>query len=144
MRGWSAAPKPHKRLFKGPSLSPPLTVSPHPPTLSTRQLERLKRHGVRLTVCVDKVAASGGYMLACVADRLLASPWAVVGSIGVTYSVPFMNIERLLSRVGIQAYKVHAGNRFSVLVVTFRYPGTFLILSCRLVYSTFSSAAFAL
>lgn len=47
-------------------------------------MERLRAARVRLTVCIDKVAASGGYMMACVADRLLAAPFATVGSIGAT------------------------------------------------------------
>jgi hypothetical protein len=47
------------------------------------QMARLKRAGLRTTATVDTVAASGGYMLACVADRLIAAPFAFLGSIGV-------------------------------------------------------------
>ena len=47
------------------------------------QLLRLKESGLHLTVCVEQVAASGGYMMACVADKIIASPFAVLGSIGV-------------------------------------------------------------
>jgi serine protease SohB len=64
---------------------------------------------VRLTVCVDKVAASGGYMMACVADRLLAAPFATLGSIGATTSVPILNVEKLLTRFGVRAYAVRSG-----------------------------------
>ena len=51
--------------------------------LAAAQLERLKEAGLHVTVCVEEVAASGGYLMACVADRILASPFAVLGSIGV-------------------------------------------------------------
>lgn len=77
--------------------------------LGASHLERLKKAGVRLTVSVDKVAASGGYMMACVADRLLAAPFATVGSIGATTSVPVLNVEKLLTRIGIRAYAVRSG-----------------------------------
>lgn len=56
--------------------------------LAAAQLARLKEAGLYLTVCIDKVAASGGYMMACVADKILAAPFAVVGSIGVVAQVP--------------------------------------------------------
>jgi serine protease SohB len=66
---------------------------------------------VRLTVCVDKVAASGGYMMAVVADTLIAAPFATVGSIGATTSVPVLNVGGFLKRVGIQAYTVKSGKK---------------------------------
>lgn len=56
--------------------------------LAAAQLVRLKDAGLRLTVCVDKVAASGGYMMACVADKIIAAPFAVIGSIGVVSQLP--------------------------------------------------------
>lgn len=62
--------------------------------LAASQLNRLKQAGIELTVAVDKVAASGGYMMACVADKIVAAPFAVLGSIGVVAQVP--NIHRLL------------------------------------------------
>ncbi len=49
--------------------------------LAASQLDRIKQQNIRLTVAVDKVAASGGYMMACIADRILAAPFAIVGSI---------------------------------------------------------------
>ncbi|HSC86727.1 MAG TPA: protease SohB [Polyangiaceae bacterium] len=64
--------------------------------LGASQLERVKARGVRLTVCVDRVAASGGYMMACVADQLIAAPFAVLGSIGVVAQLP--NFHRLLRK----------------------------------------------
>lgn len=56
--------------------------------LAAAQLARLKDAGIRLTVAVDKVAASGGYMMACVSDYLIAAPFAIIGSIGVVSQMP--------------------------------------------------------
>ncbi|MGP4713572.1 MULTISPECIES: protease SohB [unclassified Psychrobacter] len=56
--------------------------------LAAAQLARLKDAGLTLTVCVDKVAASGGYMMACVADKIIAAPFAIIGSIGVVSQLP--------------------------------------------------------
>ena len=59
--------------------------------LASSQLDRLRKKGIPLTACVDKVAASGGYMMACVADKILAAPFAIVGSIGVVAQMPNFN-----------------------------------------------------
>lgn len=56
--------------------------------LAAAQLERLKSANINLTVCVDKVAASGGYMMACVADQIITTPFAIIGSIGVVSQMP--------------------------------------------------------
>ncbi len=64
--------------------------------LAASQLDRLRQANVKLTVAVDKVAASGGYMMACVADRILCAPFAVIGSIGVVAQIP--NFNRLLKK----------------------------------------------
>lgn len=64
--------------------------------LAASQLQRLKDHGLTLWVTVDKVAASGGYMMASIADRIFAAPFAIVGSIGVVAQIP--NIHRLLKK----------------------------------------------
>lgn len=56
--------------------------------LAAAQLVRLKDAGLMVTVCVDKIAASGGYMMACVADKIVAAPFAVIGSIGVVSQLP--------------------------------------------------------
>ena len=56
--------------------------------LAAAQLVRLKDAGLTLTVCVDKVAASGGYMMGCVADKVVAAPFTVIGSIGVVSQLP--------------------------------------------------------
>jgi len=75
--------------------------------LAASQLVRLKEQGIPITVCVDRMAASGGYMMACVADRLLAAPFAVVGSIGVVAQLP--NFHRLLKRHDVDLEQFHAG-----------------------------------
>jgi serine protease SohB len=75
--------------------------------LAASQLRRITSQGVSLTVCVDQVAASGGYMMACIADRLLAAPFAVVGSIGVVAQIP--NFHRLLKKNDIDVELLTAG-----------------------------------
>ncbi|NKN31639.1 protease SohB [Marichromatium bheemlicum] len=72
--------------------------------LAASQLARLRERGIRLTVAVDKVAASGGYLMACVADRIIAAPFAVLGSIGVLAEIP--NFHRLLERHGVD-FELH-------------------------------------
>lgn len=75
--------------------------------LAASQLSRIRDAGVPLTVCVDKVAASGGYMMACVADRIIAAPFAVIGSIGVLAQLP--NFHRLLKKNDIDFELLTAG-----------------------------------
>jgi serine protease SohB len=76
--------------------------------LAASQLLRIRERGLTLTVAVDKVAASGGYMMACVADRIVAAPFAVVGSIGVVSQLP--NFNRLLRRNDIDYELFTAGD----------------------------------
>uniref|UniRef100_A0A7S3K1Z5 Peptidase S49 domain-containing protein n=1 Tax=Aureoumbra lagunensis TaxID=44058 RepID=A0A7S3K1Z5_9STRA len=71
------------------------------------QLTRLKDAGLKLTVCVEEVAASGGYLMACAADHLIASPFAVLGSIGVISDIP--NVYERLRREGVEFQTVTAG-----------------------------------
>ncbi|WP_116364123.1 protease SohB [Parahaliea mediterranea] len=71
------------------------------------QLERIRGAGIELTVAVDKVAASGGYMMACVANRIIAAPFAVIGSIGVLAQLP--NFHRLLKKHDIDFEMLTAG-----------------------------------
>lgn len=75
--------------------------------LAASQLQRIKSAGVPLIVAVDKVAASGGYMMACVADRIIAAPFAVLGSIGVIAQLP--NFHRLLQKNDIDFELLTAG-----------------------------------
>jgi len=64
--------------------------------LAASQLQRVKEKGLLLTVCVDKVAASGGYMMACIGDRIRSAPFAILGSVGVIAQIP--NFHRLLKK----------------------------------------------
>ncbi|MDE0420993.1 MAG: protease SohB [Gammaproteobacteria bacterium] len=75
--------------------------------LGASQLARVRSKGVKLTVAVDKIAASGGYMMAAVADRVLAAPFAVLGSIGVVAQIP--NVHRLLKRHDVDVEVLTAG-----------------------------------
>ena len=75
--------------------------------LAASQLARLKQKGVKLTVAVDKVAASGGYMMACVADKIVSAPFAIIGSIGVVAQIP--NIHRLLKKHDVDVDVMTAG-----------------------------------
>lgn len=75
--------------------------------LAASQLQRLKDKAIPLTIAVDKVAASGGYMMACVADKIVAAPFAILGSIGVVAQVP--NIHRLLKKHDIDVDVMTAG-----------------------------------
>jgi serine protease SohB len=79
----------------------------HEHGLAASQLTRLKRHGLKVLIAVDKVAASGGYLMACVADRIYAAPFAIVGSIGVLAQLP--NFHRLLEERGVDFEQVMAG-----------------------------------
>lgn len=75
--------------------------------LAAAQLLRLRERGLELTVSVDKVAASGGYMMACTANRILAAPFAIIGSIGVIAQVP--NLHRVLKKHDIDYEEITAG-----------------------------------
>ena len=75
--------------------------------LAASQLARLKQKGIKLTVAVDKVAASGGYMMACVADKIVSAPFAIIGSVGVVAQVP--NIHRLLKKHDVDVDVMTAG-----------------------------------
>ena len=75
--------------------------------LAASQLQRVRDRGIRLTVVVDKIAASGGYMMACVADQIVAAPFAIIGSIGVVAQIP--NFSRLLRKHDIDFELVTAG-----------------------------------
>ena len=88
--------------------------------LACGQLARIKEAGLRLTVCIDKVAASGGYMMACVADKILAAPFAVVGSIGVVAQVP--NFHDLLEKHDIDVEAFTAGKYKRTVTVLVKIP----------------------
>ncbi|WP_372763175.1 protease SohB [Pseudoalteromonas sp.] len=75
--------------------------------LAASQLQRVKNAGIPLTVAIDKVAASGGYMMACVADEILAAPFAIVGSIGVIAQIP--NFNKVLKKNDVELEQITAG-----------------------------------
>lgn len=75
--------------------------------LAASQLQRLRANNIPLTVIVDKVAASGGYLMACVGHKILAAPYAIIGSIGVVAQLP--NFHRLLQQHAIDFEQITAG-----------------------------------
>ncbi|WP_100640586.1 protease SohB [Marinobacter salexigens] len=83
--------------------------------LAAAQLDRIRSKGIHLTACVDKVAASGGYMMACVADRIVASPFAILGSIGVVAQLP--NFHRLLKRNDVDFEVLTAGEHKRTMTI---------------------------
>jgi serine protease SohB len=76
--------------------------------LAAAQLARIRQRGIPLIVTVDKVAASGGYLMACIADKIFAAPFAIIGSIGVIVQLP--NFHRLLKEKNIDFEQLTAGN----------------------------------
>ena len=83
--------------------------------LAASQLSRIRDKGITLTVCVDSVAASGGYMMACVADKLSAAPFAIVGSIGVIAQIP--NFNKVLKEKNIEYEQITAGEHKRTLTM---------------------------
>jgi len=79
----------------------------HEHGLAASQLARIRERDIPLTVCVDKVAASGGYLMACVASKIYAAPFAILGSIGVLAQIP--NFNRLLDSHGVDFEQITAG-----------------------------------
>lgn len=75
--------------------------------LAAAELKRLKDAGIKLTVAIDKVAASGGYLMACIADHIIAAPFSIIGSIGVIVQLP--NFHRLLKNNDIDFEMQTAG-----------------------------------
>lgn len=83
--------------------------------LAASQLDRIRKANIPLTVCVDKVAASGGYMMASVANKIIAAPFAMLGSIGVIFQLP--NVNKLLKRADIDYEQITAGEFKRTLTV---------------------------
>ena len=77
--------------------------------LASSQLQRLRDKQIPLTVAVDKVAASGGYMMACVADKIVAAPFSIIGSIGVVAQIP--NFNRFLKNKDIDV-ELHTAGQY--------------------------------
>ncbi len=84
--------------------------------LAASQLARITAKQIPLTACVDMVAASGGYMMACVANRIIAAPFAVMGSIGVMAAIP--NVHRVLKKFDVD-YDIMTAGEFKRTVSTF-------------------------
>ena len=83
--------------------------------LASSQLDRIKKAKLKLTICVDKVAASGGYMMACVGDKIIAAPFAIVGSIGVVAQMP--NFNKLLKKHDIDFELLTSGEHKRTLTL---------------------------
>lgn len=84
--------------------------------LAASQLDRIKQRGLRLTIAVDKVAASGGYMMACVADKIISAPFAYIGSIGVVAQMP--NFNKVLKNHDIE-WEQHTAGEFKRTLTVF-------------------------
>ncbi|NEX22238.1 protease SohB [Thiorhodococcus mannitoliphagus] len=84
--------------------------------LAASQLARIRAKGIPLTIAVDKVAASGGYLMACVANKIIAAPFAVIGSIGVLAELP--NFHRLLDRYGVD-FELHTAGEYKRTLTVF-------------------------
>jgi serine protease SohB len=79
------------------------------------QIERLRKHNIYTTVCIDQVAASGGYLMACIANKIIAAPFAIIGSIGVIAQLP--NLHKWLKKHDIDFEQVTAGKYKRTLTV---------------------------
>ena len=85
--------------------SPGGTVSGY--GLAASELDRVTQKGLKLTVLIDQVAASGGYMMACVANKVIAAPFSIIGSIGVITQIP--NFNQLLENKGVKFEQIKSG-----------------------------------
>ena len=83
--------------------------------LAASQLKRVRDSGAKLVIAVDKVAASGGYLMASVATHLIAAPFAVLGSIGVVVEMP--NLNRLLKKHDVDYELITAGKHKRTLTL---------------------------
>ena len=85
--------------------SPGGTVSGY--GLAASELDRVSKRGLKLTVLIDQVAASGGYMMACIANKVIVAPFAIIGSIGVITQIP--NFNQLLENKGVKFEQIKSG-----------------------------------
>lgn len=83
--------------------------------LAASQLERIRQHQIQLTVCIDQIAASGGYLMACIAHKIYAAPFAIIGSIGVVAQLP--NLNKWLKKHNIDFEQITAGKYKRTLTV---------------------------
>ena len=89
--------------------------------LASSQLKRIRDKGIPLTVSIDKVAASGGYMMACLADKIVAAPFAIVGSIGVVAQLP--NFNKVLKKHDID-FELFTAGEYKRTVTMFGHNST--------------------
>ncbi|KTD51774.1 signal peptide peptidase SppA [Legionella quinlivanii] len=83
--------------------------------LAASQLLRIRDRNIPLTVCIDKVAASGGYLMACIANKIVAAPFSIVGSIGVVSQIP--NFHRWLKKHNVDVELITAGEYKRTLTI---------------------------
>ena len=83
--------------------------------LAASQLQRIRDRNIPLTVCIDKIAASGGYLMACVANNIIAAPFSIIGSIGVVAQLP--NFHRWLKKNDVDVELITAGEYKRTLTV---------------------------
>ena len=88
----------------------------HEHGLAASQILRLKKNKIKVTISVDKVAASGGYMMACTGNKILAAPFSIIGSIGVIAQIP--NLNRLLKEKGVD-FEQHTAGKYKRTVTMF-------------------------
>jgi len=84
--------------------------------LAASQLARIRQAGIPLTICIDKVAASGGYMMACIGEKIVSAPFAILGSIGVVAQLP--NVNRLLKKHDVD-FEVFTAGEYKRTVTVF-------------------------
>lgn len=84
--------------------------------LAASQLKRITDANIKLTTSVDKVAASGGYMMACVGDHVLAAPYAIIGSIGVIAQLP--NFNKVLKKYDVD-FEMHTAGEYKRTLTMF-------------------------
>ena len=84
--------------------------------LAASQLTRLRENNIELTIAVDKVAASGGYMMACVANKIVAAPFAIIGSIGVIAQIP--NFNKVLGKMNVD-FEQHTAGKYKRTLTMF-------------------------
>ena len=77
---------------------------------------KLRDAGIKVTACVDKVAASGGYMMACVCNKIVSSPFAIIGSIGVVAAIP--NFHKVLKKNNVD-YELHTAGEYKRTITMF-------------------------
>jgi len=70
-------------------------------------VQNAKKEGKKIVVSMGTVAASGGYYVAAAADRIVANPGTLTGSIGVI--MHFTVIEKLLDKIGVKGQVIKAG-----------------------------------